>query len=51
MLTKLRIIPKFILSMEETDRIMETFTEQNVTIESQEHLYRLLKMDVCKRKM
>lgn len=31
--------------MEETDEIMDIFTEQNVKIESQEHIYRLLEMD------
>jgi len=45
LLTKLNIIPKFILSEEEIKSINEFISNQNVTIESDEHLYRLLALE------
>jgi len=45
LLTKLNIIPKFILSEEEIKSINEFISNQNVTTESDEHLYRLLALE------
>ncbi|XP_033153067.1 probable kinetochore protein NDC80 [Drosophila mauritiana] len=45
LLTKLNIIPKFILSETEIESINKFISNQNIIAESEEHLYRLLTLE------
>ena len=50
LLTKLRIIPKFILTHKELDIIEKILSNQKINIISEEHIYRLLNLEAATNK-